>query len=601
MTLHETPDTHEAPETHEMRGAPGAALAATDALSSAARDDALADILAANGRLDAPALARARRAQHGAGDALPSVLLKLGLLSERDLAEALATLYDLPLLGAADYPTAPLYADHLSLRFLRDSKVMPLHQDETGLHLAMADPGDRFAREALGLLAGRPVHPRVAVPAELEAAIERLYAAPAAETATGAATGTAADLDAVAGLDGEGETDVERLKDEASEAPVVRLVNRIIAEAIEERASDIHLEPFENRLRLRYRIDGVLREGDSPPQRLRAAIVSRIKIMAGLNIAERRLPQDGRIKLAVRGTPIDLRISTLPALHGESVVMRLLDRENVSLDFDALGIDGANRETLMAVLDRPNGIFLVTGPTGSGKTTTLYAALVKLNRPETKIITVEDPIEYQLDGVNQIQVKPDIGLDFAQVLRAILRQDPDVILIGEIRDLETAQIAAQAALTGHLVLSTLHTNNAAASVTRLMDMGVEDYLVTATLNGVAAQRLVRRLCPECRVPRAVSPELARELGLDPDGSAAVHGPGGCANCNHTGYRGRISLLETLVLDDEMRRAILQRSDARALHRHAVAGGLRTLYHDGLDKVRAGLTSIEEVLRVTRDA
>jgi len=581
-----------------MDGGPGSDPVAPNRQEPAARDAALATTLRDGGRLGSAALARAQRAAQASGETLPAVLLKLGLLSERDLAAALAELYHLPQVGPEDYPAVALFPDRLSLRFLRQSRVLPLALDETGLHLAMADPGDRFACEALALVAEAPVHPRVAVPAELEQAIERLYAAEApavAEDGTASLSG--------AGLDDGADTDVARLKDEASEAPVIRLVNRIIAEAIEGRASDIHLEPFETGLRLRYRIDGVLREADPPPARLRAAIVSRIKIMAGLDIAERRLPQDGRIKLAVRGTPVDLRISTLPALYGESVVLRILDRDSVKLDFAALGIDGDNRARLLSVLDRPNGIFLVTGPTGSGKTTTLYAALSGLNRGETKIVTVEDPVEYQLDGINQVQVKPDIGLDFAQALRAILRQDPDIILVGEIRDLETAQIAAQAALTGHLVLSTLHTNTAAASVTRLMDMGVEDYLVTATLNGVAAQRLVRRLCPECRVPRTPEAALARELGLaEADAPApTIYGPGGCPACNQTGYRGRTSLLETLVLDDELRRAILQRCDARTLHRRAIEGGLRTLYQDGLQKVREGLTSIEEVLRVTRDA
>jgi general secretion pathway protein E len=337
---------------------------------------------------------------------------------------------------------------------------------------------------------------------------------------------------------------------------------------------------------------------------MRAAIVSRIKIMAKLNIAERRLPQDGRIKLAVRGTPIDLRISTIPTLYGESVVMRVLDRESVTLDFGALGIEGTNLSTFLDVLERPNGIFLVTGPTGSGKTTTLYAALSRLNQPDRKIITVEDPIEYQLEGVNQIQVKPAIGLDFANVLRAILRQDPDIILIGEIRDLETAQIAAQAALTGHLVLSTLHTNNAASSISRLLDMGVEDYLVTATVNGVAAQRLVRRLCPHCREAYPVEDELFDHLGLARYGArpgASLYRPKGCGKCGDSGYRGRMSILETLVLNDDLRRATLQSNDSRALHRQAVEGGMRTLYDDGMDKALAGETSVEEVLRATRDA
>ncbi len=559
-------------------------------------EESLAARLVEKGRLSAAALERAQRVRETTGEALAGLLLKLGLLSERDLAEALADLHGCKLVTAEDYPAVALFEDRLSTRFLREARILPLHQDSEGLCLAMADPADRFAREAMALVAGVPVHPRVAVPGELEQAIERLYGGGGERLEADGELGDGLDE----GLDG----DIERLKDMASEAPVVRLVNRIITQAIERRASDIHLEPAESHLRLRYRIDGLLRDGDPPPAQLRAAIVSRIKIMAKLNIAERRLPQDGRIKLAVRGNPVDLRISTLPTLHGESVVMRVLDRESVSLDFGALGIGGENLAEMLRGLERPNGIFLVTGPTGSGKTTTLYAALSRLNDPDRKIVTVEDPIEYQLEGVNQIQVKPAIGMDFAQALRAILRQDPDIILIGEIRDLETAQIAAQAALTGHLVLSTLHTNSAAGSITRLLDMGVEDYLVTATLNGVAAQRLVRRLCEHCKEPYAVEAELAAHIGLekyDAGAGSTLYKPHGCKHCGDSGYRGRTSLLETLTLNDDLRRQILKDADARSLHHAAVAQGMRTLYDDGMAKAVAGETSVAEVLRVTRDS
>ncbi|SDG51204.1 type II secretion system protein E (GspE) [Limimonas halophila] len=556
------------------------------------RDDQLAGRLLAAGRIEESALDRARRVAGSSGEGLPEVLLKLGLLGERDLARTLAEVHDCPLLGPDDFPAAPLYADKLSPRFLREARVLPVAEGEGTLHLAMADPGAGFAREAMALLAESPVTPCVAVPAELEQAIERLYAA--SEPAADAVADT---------LESSVEDDVARLRDMASEAPVIRLVNRLIQQAIEQRASDIHLEPFENRLRLRYRVDGVLREADAPALSMHAAVVSRIKIMARLDIAERRLPQDGRIKMAVRGSQVDLRISTIPTLHGESVVMRILDQDSVRLDFDALGVTGPARETLEELLARPNGILLVTGPTGSGKTTTLYTALKRLNADDRKILTVEDPIEYQLEGINQIQVKPSIGLDFAACLRAILRQDPDIILIGEIRDLETAQIAAQAALTGHLVLSTLHTNNAASTITRLLDMGVEEYLVTATVNGVAAQRLVRRLCPDCAEPYAVEPELAERLNLASVGGgpgSTLYKPVGCKRCNDTGYRGRASILETLTLDDALRRAVLRGTDASQLHRDAVASGLRTLYHDGLAKALAGTTSVDEVLRATRD-
>lgn len=562
------------------------------------RDSRLAEHLTRSGRIQRGTLERAERVRASTGEPLSSLLLKLGLMSERDLAQAMAELYDMPLAGEDDFPDAPLFEERLSPRFLREARVLPLAQDGEGLHIAMADPGDSFAREAMALVAKAPLVVRVSVPTELDQAIERLYGEGEKIEAEDEEVGVKADFDS--GVD----TDIERLKDLASEAPVIRLVNRIITQATEMRASDIHLEPFENRFRLRYRIDGVLREMDPLPSKLKAAVISRIKIMAKLNIAERRLPQDGRIKLAVRGTPVDLRISTIPTLYGESVVMRVLDRESVTLDFAALGIEGAVRDRFLKVLERPNGIFLVTGPTGSGKTTTLYAALSRLNQEGAKIITVEDPVEYQLEGVNQIQVKPKIGLSFANVLRAILRQDPDIILIGEIRDLETAQIAAQAALTGHLVLATLHTNSAAASVTRLLDMGVEDYLVTATVNGVTAQRLVRRLCDACKQAYKIDKATAEHLGLPRlggKGGDTLYKPSGCDDCNGSGYKGRTSIIETLMLDEDIRREVIGESDARTLQKQAVAGGMRTLYEDGMMKALAGITSVEEVLRATGEA
>lgn len=561
------------------------------------RDEMLAAHLLKAGRLQPETLERTRRVGASTGESLAGLLLKLGLLAERDLAQALAEVHGCRVVPAEEFPDSPIATETLSPRFLRDSRVLPLALHDNGLDLAMADPGDAYVRAAIELASGRPVAPQAAIPTEIEQAIDRLYGQ-GEDTAAADADGA---MDQA--IDEALETDIERLRDLASEAPVVRLVNRIIADAVERRASDIHLEPFESELKLRYRIDGVLQAGESPPARLKAAVVSRIKIMAKLNIAERRLPQDGRMKIALRGAQIDLRVSTLPSLYGEGVVLRILDREAVSLDFGALGIGGSSLDRLLAGLERPNGIFLVTGPTGSGKTTTLYAALARLNGVEQKIITVEDPVEYQLDGVNQIQVKPSIGLTFASALRSILRHDPDIVLIGEIRDLETAQIAAQAALTGHLVLSTLHTNSATGSVTRLLDMGVEDYLVTATVNGVAAQRLVRRLCDSCKSPYAPDSALAEHLGLSSAASRDIrlYRPAGCAACNETGYRGRTAIMETLVMDDRLRRIVIERGDASAVHRAAVEAGMQTLYADGLEKALAGLTSIEEVLRVTREA
>jgi general secretion pathway protein E len=499
-------------------------------------------------------------------------------------------LLDLPVAAREDFPTLPLAEEALPAKFLKDSQVLPIALDEAGVTLAMADPLDDFAAEAVGLRLGLPVKRAVATAAELEAALERLYGGGKGSLEQIAAAAETADQE-------DTEADVARLRDQASEAPVIRIVNLLIAKAVEARASDIHIEPFEATLRVRYRVDGVLREVEAPPARLRAAVISRIKIMARLNIAEHRLPQDGRIKLVVRGKEIDLRVSTLPSLHGEGVVLRILDREGVTLDFDALGFDAETKTSLLGLLQKPNGILLVTGPTGSGKTTTLYTALKELNAPEKKILTVEDPVEYQLDGVNQIQVRPKIGLTFAQVLRAILRQDPDIIMIGEIRDLETAQIAVQAALTGHLVLATVHTNTAAATITRLLDMGVEDYLLTSTLVGILAQRLVRRLCPHCREAQAALPELAQQI--DPSGApVTLYQPKGCAQCNGTGYHGRAGILEILPMADEVRRLVLRHAESRELHKAAVELGMRSMYQDGLAKARAGVTSFEEVARVT---
>lgn len=560
-------------------------------------EQTLGERLIEGGKLERAGLERALRIQAESGERLSVLLPKMGLVSERDLAEAIAAQLGLPLVGPADFPETPLYEDKLSPRFLREAHVLPIAEQPEGLVIAMADPLNGYAADAMRLISGKNLLARVAVPGEIEAAIDRLYAP------SGAGLGQPADGTGEEGDDGL-ELDVERLKDLASEAPVIRLVNQLITRAVEQRASDIHIEAFENSLRVRYRIDGILSEVDTPPNRFRAAIVSRVKIMAKLNIAERRLPQDGRIKIAVRGTPIDLRVSTIPTMHGEGVVMRVLDREGVKLDFETLGLNGHNLQTFLDILERPHGIVLVTGPTGSGKTTTLYTSLVRLNSPDKKILTVEDPIEYQLDGVNQIQVKPSIGLSFAHVLRSILRQDPDIIMVGEIRDVETAEIAIQAALTGHLVLSTLHTNDAAGTITRLLDMGVQEYLLTSTLNGVAAQRLVRMLCPHCRKREQAMPELVEQLGLRryaPEGDIHLYHPGGCDKCNDTGYFGRNSLTEVLVMTDELRRLILRHAEVMELHRAAVEQGMRTMYDDGMEKALAGITTVEEVLRVTRDA
>ena len=552
----------------------------------------LVRLLRDQGSCDERMLERARRVAEETGKSLDAVLIQLGLLTERSLADAYASLLGTTIAPPARYPAAPLLADRLAPRFLRASRCMPVAVEHGRLVVACSDPLDPFIPAAIAAATGLPVTLEVALPIEIEAALERLYGDPAA------ATGAEAAPDADAPLS----EDTERLRDLASEAPVIRLVNQIVARAVETHASDIHIEPFEDRLRVRYRYDGVLHEADSPSARLTPAIISRIKIMARLDIAERRLPQDGRIKLAVRGTEVDFRVSTVPSLHGETVVLRVLDRSAVTFDYARLGLPLPVVERLRRALDLPNGIVLVTGPTGSGKTTTLYTGLLTINAIARKIITIEDPIEYQLTGVNQIQVKPQIGLNFAHLLRAILRQDPDVIMVGEVRDLETAQIAVQAALTGHLVLSTLHTNSAAATITRLRDMGLEDYLLAAVLRGVLAQRLVRRLCDECKAPAPAPAELIARFDLDRRNlgrPVVLHHPVGCPRCRNTGYRGRQAIAEFLLPDDEVQRLLFAHADHADIERAAVAAGMTTMFDAGLDAALAGDTTIEEVTRSIR--
>ena len=549
-----------------------------------------------SGAIDRRTLDRARRVAAETGARLDQVLTQLGLVSDRGLAEALAQLIAAPLVGTADYPDAPLFHDRLKPKFLRRVRALPIAAWDDRATLAMADPLDVFTRNAIGAALGRSVTVAVAVPIELEAALERLYA----ELGEGSEAEEVLN-DLVADAE-PAEEDAERLKDLASEAPVIRLVNQLIARAVETHASDVHLEPFPDRLRIRYRYDGVLHEVEPPPARLQAAVISRIKIMARLDIAERRLPQDGRIKLTVRGHEIDFRVSSIPSLHGEKVVLRILDRTAVEFDYAKLGLPADIRQGIERALDLPNGMVLVTGPTGSGKTTTLYTGLLKLNTVARNVVTVEDPIEYQLTGINQIQVKPQIGLNFASLLRSILRQDPDVIMIGEIRDLETVQIAVQAALTGHLVLSTIHTNSAAATMTRLRDMGLEDYLMTATLKAVLAQRLVRRLCPVCKTPDPAPSALIERFGFErlaPAEAITLFHPKGCPACRGTGYSGRRAIAELLVPNRAIDRLIFEGADDSAIERTAIEQGMRPIFDNGLLAVIEGDTTIEEVVRCIR--
>ncbi len=549
------------------------------------------------GRLTEADYNRVLRMQAGQveGQSLATLLNRLGLVSEQDIAQQLSQLLGLPRVAASDFPTAPLLAERLSYRFLKECRALPLEFDDGQLLVAMADPQDHFVLDALTLACGCRIVPRVALGSEIDTAIERMH---------GQGQSQMGDiLSRVEPSEQESVEDVEQLRDRASEAPVIRLVNLIIQRAVELRASDIHVEPFESRLKVRYRVDGVLQETEAPPVHLSPAVISRIKLMARLNIAERRLPQDGRIEMRIQGNDLDIRVSTVPTMHGESVVLRLLNRESVVLDFAALGFSAQPLQRLQSVLKIPHGVLLVTGPTGSGKTTTLYTALNTLNTSESKLITVEDPVEYQLEGVNQIQIKPAIGLTFANALRSIVRQDPDVIMVGEMRDLETARICIQSALTGHLVLSTLHTNDAPSSITRLLEMGVEDYLLTSTLNAVLAQRLVRMLCTHCREPYQPLAEMLRELRLDSlAGGRAVtlYRAKGCSACNGTGYHGRIAIIEVLTMSDAIRSLILKHADAGALRQVAREEGMLSMYEDGCLKALDGTTNIEEVLRVTQE-
>ena len=563
---------------------------AIDPLSpSAPPPSRLGERLLQAGKLSARDLERALNAQQELGGLLGRVLVRLGLVSETDVVQALSLQLGMPWAGPDAFPDLLPEVPGLLPEFLHTHAVCPLAVRDGQLDVAMAVPQDAFVRKALQLATGLTVRPHIATDADIERALTPPVEDSTAEEGDGLGDGDVGDF-------------VEHLKDLASEAPVIRLVNGIIARVTDLRASDIHLEPFDDGLHVRYRVDGVIHHGELVPPKHSAAVNSRVKLLAHLDIAERRLPQDGRIKTRVKGRELDLRVSTVPTVHGESVVMRVLDRASVRFGLEDMGFAPDTLARFNALLARPHGILLVTGPTGSGKTTTLYAALSKLDSATQKIITVEDPVEYQLEGINQIQVHAQINLSFANALRSILRQDPDIIMIGEMRDGETAQIAVQSALTGHLVLSTLHTNTAAGAVVRMQDMGVEPYLITSSVNGVLAQRLVRTLCGHCKEAYVPTPAELASTGLDRfcTPGQPVYRAVGCAQCRDSGYRGRTGIHELLVLDDALRQAVIGGQDANALHALAVSRGMLSLHEDGLRKVAAGQTSLDELARVTQD-
>ena len=543
----------------------------------------------ASGKVSVDDLRRIRKFAAERGERVDRMLVDLGFLSEDDLMPVLAEFYGVEMLAVSDIPDSPPPVDRLSVEFMRSSRVLPIKVDKDHITLAMADPGDGATVENVELVTGMDVTPVLVRPRDLMERFESIFGA----IEGGAGSTENGDFEI---LQSDDEADVEHLRDLASEAPVIRMVNQILSRAVEQRASDIHVEPFEDELRVRYRIDGVLIDVDAPPKNMTAAVISRIKLMAKLNIAERRLPQDGRIKIRLVGREIDLRVSSLPTLYGESVVLRILDRSSISVDLETLGMPDDTLVEFSGMINEPHGLILVTGPTGSGKTTTLYGALDKINSPDKKIITIEDPVEYQLRGVNQIHVRSQIGLTFASGLRSIVRQDPDVIMVGEIRDAETAEIAIQAALTGHLVFSTLHTNDAPGAVSRLLDMGVEDYLLASSLLGVLAQRLVRQICAECKQPTAAGPELGEEAFAQ---KLTIYEENGCQNCSMTGFRGRRGIYELFAVDEDIRKLIVSRAAADRIRAQAVASGMRTLRDDGWLKVREGLTTTGEVLRVTQ--
>lgn len=557
--------------------------------------ESLLTVLQDKQKLSAAELKKVERVQKtSVSETVPQLLVKLGLCSELDVADAFVESGRFEKVAPDKYSLEMQLPETVPLRFLKNYHVIGLSHTDGEITVALMDPEDRFVIDALKLATGKNIIAKVGLLSEIDAALEVQY---------GEGRSQMDKLVDDLAVDDLGEEDLEHLKDLASEAPVIKMVNLIMQRAIESRASDIHIEPFEQSLKVRLRVDGVLKDIDAPSVKSTAAVISRIKIMAKLNIAERRLPQDGRIKVQMLGKELDLRVSTIPTMYGESVVIRLLDKETTVLDFAALGFSGKHLQQFVEVLSQPHGIILITGPTGSGKSTTMYAALKQLNTSERKIITVEDPVEYQMEGVNQIQAKPQIGLTFASALRSIVRQDPDVIMIGEMRDLETARIAVQSALTGHLVLSTLHTNDAAGGVTRLLDMGLEEYLLTSTVNGILAQRLVRKLCPDCKQAYTPSPDIIEGMKLRrfaPAGDIVLYKPVGCSSCGGLGYRGRLAIIEFLQMTDPLRRLIMAHEEAGAIEKLAIEEGMTTMYENGLVKALQGITTIEEVLRVTSE-
>lgn len=571
----------------------------------------LGEFLIKEGKITEKQLDQALALQKATGKRLGTVLVDLGYVSEKDIAIALSKQLNIPFLPLSHYELDEEVLKTIPEEVVRKYRVIPVEKIGDNLTVAIADPTDIFVLDELRLITKCNIVPLITLESELNSAIDYYYKKHEDIEEVLRDIKDEKLTEDVSVVSEEEELDLSQMRNLAQEAPVVKLVNALIAEAVRERASDIHIEPYEDTLRVRYRIDGVLHEVSSPPKRLHPAIVSRIKILSQLDIAERRLPQDSRFKVKIEDREIDIRVSIVPTVFGEKVVLRLLDRSSLVLDMKQLGFEQDALELFEETIRKPYGLILVTGPTGSGKTTTLYTALQTINSPTRNILTVEDPVEYELYGVNQVQARPDIGLTFAAALRAFLRQDPDIILVGEIRDIETAEIAIKAALTGHLVFSTLHTNDAPSSITRLIDMGVEPFLVTASLLMIVAQRLARKICPRCKEEYVPSQKLLRALGID--GTVGEVDPSlipkdlkslrfyrgrGCNYCNQTGYRGRIGLFEVLSVNEKIREAIIDGASVSTIRKLARENGMRTLRESGIKKVLDGITTVEEVLGVT---
>jgi type IV pilus assembly protein PilB len=565
----------------------------------AAKDDYLVDFLVDMGVVPNEELGTARSEADSTGQGVVDILLSKKIIKPADVTRAKAAQFGAEVVNLGEMRLSDEVISAVPRHIAKRYKVVPVYRNNGSITVALSDPADLDTIDSLHHLLNQEIEVKVAPEEEIDAAIERYYGG-TKDDSVGKMIQDITEGEVDLGLAGPSGIEANDGSVVDADAPIIKLVNTLIVEAFKSRASDIHLEPLEKRFRVRYRIDGMLHEIKSPPKRLQASIISRLKIQSNMSIAERRVPQDGRIQMAVGGKSIDLRVSCLPTTHGESIVMRILDKEGLKLGLPELGFFTDDQQTFERLIGLPDGILLITGPTGSGKTTTLYAVLNYINRPDRKIITVEDPVEYILSGINQVHVNEAVGLTFAAALRSILRQAPNVIMVGEIRDLETANIAINASLTGHLVFSTLHTNDAPSAVTRLIDIGVKPFLVASSTRALMAQRLVRRVCKRCAAPYVPSESEMHNLRIDAANvsSATLQRGKGCADCKNTGYRGRFGIFEMFVIDDEARKLIYDKVTSSVLRARAREMGMRTLREDGTRKVLAGMTTPEEVIRAT---